>query len=79
MYGLDSYEEYVDLDCLQSITLEWAYGAAKKGKTMINKNDLAEFLAIFEAGIFPANNQWSRALLCVYRKSSLPISIMEGL
>ncbi|MFZ0510528.1 MAG: hypothetical protein WAM14_02880 [Candidatus Nitrosopolaris sp.] len=46
---LDSYEEYVDLDSLQSVTLDWAYGAAKERRTMINKIDLAEFLAIFEA------------------------------
>jgi hypothetical protein len=42
-------EEYVDLDSLQSVTLDWAYGAAKEDKTMINKIVLAEFLAIFEA------------------------------
>jgi len=46
---LYSYEEYVDLDSLQSVTLDWAYAAAKEGKTMINKIDLTEFLDIFEA------------------------------
>ncbi|MFZ0512244.1 MAG: hypothetical protein WAM14_11610 [Candidatus Nitrosopolaris sp.] len=46
---LDSYEEYVDLDSLQCVTLDWAYRAAKEGKTMINRIDLREFPDIFEA------------------------------
>jgi hypothetical protein len=45
----DSYEEYVDLDTLPSGTPDWAYGAVKEGKTIINRTDLAEFLNIFEA------------------------------
>lgn len=46
---LNSYEEYIDLNSLQSVTLGWAYRAAKEGKTMINTTDLQEFLCIFEA------------------------------
>ncbi len=45
----DSYEDYIDLDTLPSGTPDWAYGAVKKGKTVINRTDLAEFLNIFEA------------------------------
>jgi hypothetical protein len=45
----DSYEEYVDLDTSPSGTPDWAYGAVKKGKTVINRTDLGEFLNIFEA------------------------------
>ena len=29
---LNSYEEYVDLNSLQSVTLDWAYRAAKRGQ-----------------------------------------------
>jgi hypothetical protein len=46
---LNNYEEYIDLDSLESVTLDWAYRAAKEGKTMINRIDLQEFLVIFEA------------------------------
>jgi hypothetical protein len=45
----DSYEEYVDLDTLPSGTPDWAYGAIKDGKTVINRTELAQFLDIFEA------------------------------
>ena len=45
----DSYEEYVDLDILPSGTPDWAHGAVKEGKTVINRTDLAEFLNLFEA------------------------------
>jgi len=46
---LNNYEEYIDLDSLESVTLDWAYRAAKERKTMINRIDLQEFLGIFEA------------------------------
>jgi len=46
---LNNCEEYIDLDSLESVTLDWAYRAAKEGKTMINRIDLQEFLGIFEA------------------------------
>jgi hypothetical protein len=45
---LNNYEEYIDLDSLEFVTLDWAYRAAKEGKTMINKIDLQELLDIFE-------------------------------
>lgn len=45
---LNSYEEYVDLNSLQSVTFDLAYRAAKDGKTMINTTDLQEFFGIFE-------------------------------
>ena len=45
---LNNYEECIDLDSLESVTLAWVYGAAKEGKTMINRIDLQEFLVIFE-------------------------------
>ncbi|MGA9154850.1 MAG: hypothetical protein WBZ36_30055 [Candidatus Nitrosopolaris sp.] len=46
---LNSYEEYIDLNSLQSVTLDWAYRVAKEGKIMINTTDLQGFLGIFEA------------------------------
>jgi hypothetical protein len=45
----DSYEVCIDLDTLSSGIPDWAYGAIKEGKTVINRTDLAEFLDIFEA------------------------------
>jgi hypothetical protein len=46
---LNNHEECIDLDSLDSVTLDWVYRAAKEGKTMINRIDLQEFLVIFEA------------------------------
>ncbi len=44
------YEDCVDLDSFQpGTTVDWAYAAAKVGKIMINKIELAEFLSTFEA------------------------------
>jgi hypothetical protein len=34
---LNNHEEYIDLDSLQSVTLGWAYRAAKEGKTMLTQ------------------------------------------
>ena len=45
---LNNYEECIDLDSLESVTLDWVYRAAKEGKTMINRIDVQEFLVIFE-------------------------------
>jgi len=47
--SLDSHEDYVDLDSMQSVTTDWAYNAVQRGKTMINKIELVEFLGIFKA------------------------------
>jgi hypothetical protein len=61
----------IDLDTLPSGTPDWAHGAIKEGKTVINMTDLAEFLNIFEAtlGFFRLTIYWSKALLpCIYRK-----------
>ena len=46
---LNNYQECIDLDSLEIVTLDWAYRAAKEGKTMINRIDLQEFLGIVEA------------------------------
>jgi hypothetical protein len=37
------------LDSLQSVSLDWAYRAAKDGKIMISITNLQEFLNVFEA------------------------------
>jgi DNA primase len=44
----NNYEECIDLDSLESVTLDWVYRVAKEGKTMINRIDLQEFLVILE-------------------------------
>jgi hypothetical protein len=50
IFGKPPYEDCVDLDALQPGTpVDWARAAAKVGKIMINKIELAEFLATFEA------------------------------
>ena len=46
---LNNHEEYIDLDSLQSVSLDWAYRAAKDGKIMISTTNLLEFLNVFEA------------------------------
>jgi len=46
---LNNCEEYIDLDSLESVTLDWAYRAAKESKTVLNRIDLQKFLGIFEA------------------------------
>jgi hypothetical protein len=44
----DRYEEYIDLDSLQSVKLDWTYRVAEEGKITSNTIDLREFLDIFE-------------------------------
>ena len=58
LYLWSNYEAYLCISqqlgwnpvrSVESGIPDWAYGAIKEGKTVINRTDLAEFLIIFEA------------------------------
>jgi hypothetical protein len=72
----NNYEDYVDLDSVQSDTLDWAYHAAKEGKTTINRRDLQEFLVIFEAtlGFFRLTIDGVKRYFFVYIENGLETS-----
>jgi hypothetical protein len=72
----NNYEDYVDLDSVQSDTLGWAYHAAKGGKTTINRRDLQEFLFIFEAtlGFFSLTIDGVKRYFFVYIENGLETS-----
>jgi len=73
---LNNHEENIDLDSLHSVTLGWAYRAAKKGKTTINRKDVQEFLGIFEAtlGFFRLTIDGVKRYFFVYIENGLETS-----
>jgi hypothetical protein len=72
----NNYEDYVDLDSVQSDTLDWAYHAAKEGKITINRRELQEFLVIFEAtlGFFLLTIDGVKRYFFVYIENGLETS-----